>query len=119
MILHPRMLIATGLLAGAFLLVLSGVAAAHDIYRDWRSPKSGGSCCSGGETGDCYVAPARFENGQWYAQRREDNRWLAIPDNVILKDGATADGNAHLCAPAPLAEEDTRVYCFRPPLNGT
>lgn len=110
-------LVTTGLVAG-FLLALSGLARSHDIYSDWKKPGTALSCCNGGPTGDCYDTQARFEHGQWFALRREDNRELPIPPEAIMTDGATPDGKAHLCAPAPLSKDDTRIYCFRAPYTG-
>lgn len=105
-------LLATTALLGGFLLA---PAQAHDIYSEWKIPGTEHSCCS---DRDCYPVEAKFENGHWHAQRREDGVWLTIPDQAVLKDGATADGKAHLCAPPPYSPEDTRIYCFRPPWSG-
>lgn len=112
-----RLLIAV--VAAAFILAVPHCARAHDQYQDWRQPRTGISCCSGhAEYGDCYPTEAKFENGVWFAQRREDNLWLAIPPEKVLTDGATPDGKAHLCAPKPQSAEDFRVYCFRPQYSG-
>jgi hypothetical protein len=110
----PRAVLIIASLAAGFLLALIGHAKSHDIYMDWKTD-TGMSCCN---DGDCYPTEAKFERGQWYALRREDQRWLAIPDKAVLKDGSTPDGKAHLCAPAPITEEDMRIYCFRPPAMG-
>lgn len=119
--MHRAALIIAAVTGGLFIACIPKLARSHDIYMDWKQPETGMSCCNG-ETderrGDCYDTEAKFEHGQWYALRREDQRWLAVPDKVILKDGATPDGKAHLCAPAPITEEDLRVYCFRPPAMG-
>jgi hypothetical protein len=113
--MHRIALIGAALLGGLLLACIPQIARSHDIYSDWKQPGTGMSCCN---AVDCYPTEARFEQGQWFALRREDQRWLAIPDRLVLTDGATPDGKAHLCAPAPLAEEDLRIYCFRPPAMG-
>jgi hypothetical protein len=102
-------------LVAVFCCALSGLARAHDQYMDWKQPGTEISCC---HDRDCYDTESRFEHGQWYALRREDRRWIAIPEKAVLKDGATPDGKAHLCAPAPITEDDSRIYCFRPPFMG-
>lgn len=90
-------------------------AHGHDQYSTWKIPGTARSCC---DDRDCYATESKNVGGTWYALRREDKRWLAVPPEAILTDGATPDGNAHLCAPAPLTEDDNRVYCFRPAYTG-
>lgn len=69
-----------------------------------------GSCCS---DGDCYSTPARFENGSWWALRREDRRWIEVPSwRVVTREDELVrrtDTRATLCATV------NTTYCFVPP----
>jgi hypothetical protein len=118
--ISPRAIVLLAALVAGLLIAMLGQCSAHDEYMDWRQPGTGMSCCSGNpDVGDCYQTEARFEHGHWLALRREDKRWLSVPDNVILKDFTMPDGEARLCAPRPITPDDVRVHCFRPPLMGT
>lgn len=79
-----RLLVSAAIVA-AFLLP----AQAHDIYTDWKRPDTGTSCCS---SWDCYPTEAQFKGGTWFALRREDRKWIAVPDHLILKNEITQDG---------------------------
>lgn len=63
--------IVAGLLYVLAAFVVPYPARGHDIYRDWKRPGSGISCCS---ARDCYATPAKFERGSWYALRRRPER---------------------------------------------
>lgn len=75
-----------------------------------------GSCCSGM---DCYSTPARFSEGQWWALRREDRVWIAIPpERIVTREDELARRptyEATLCAQGPAGGF---VYCFVPPEGG-
>lgn len=112
----PIWLIAT--LATAVLVLAITKVRAHDIYTHWKQPGTQMPCCSGGdEPGDCYPTDAKFRNGVWFALRREDQKWIAVPENKVT-DQHTYD--AHLCAPPPSPwNKDDVVYCFSPPTPGS
>lgn len=116
MIIPPRTLVIPAAALAVFLFL--GSARGHDIFTDWKQPGTDKSCCSGGPTnGDCYPTQARLKDGRWFAFRREDSKWIAVPDTAMLPP---IDTNAYLCAPAPPAENDpATIYCFRPPFMGT
>lgn len=104
------------LLASIFAGFFMSAAQAHDEYTNWKQPHTGVSCCS---ERDCYATEAQFKDGTWYARRREDGKWLAVPPEVVL-DERPADGSAHVCAPAPIYSASTvTVWCFVPPNNGS
>jgi len=98
----------------AALLLCVVPAQAHDIYTDLKRPDTGTSCCS---SWDCYPTEAQFKGGTWFALRREDRKWIAVPDHLILKNEITQDGKAHVCATRP--EAGDIVYCFKPPESGS
>jgi hypothetical protein len=103
------------------LLIVTTPSSAHDVYMDWQRPGMGTMCCSGDPiAGDCYPTQARFIQGKWYALRREDKKWLAIPDKAVLTDVDNPDGRAHLCAPEPgkYLQKIDLVFCFNPPTLG-
>jgi len=82
------------------------------FYETWMKPdKPTSSCCN---KQDCYATAARFENGRWTARRREDGKWLPIPESKIERNRDMPDGRAHLCAPPaghPHYGPD-EVFCF-------
>jgi hypothetical protein len=98
----------------AFLAAFSFQALAHENYSDWKRPDTQTSCCS---DKDCYPTRAEFRAGRWFAKRREDGKWLPVPSHLILKDQASEDGNAHICAPPP-SDLDI-IYCFVIPNSGS
>jgi hypothetical protein len=90
------------------LLLLVTEVSSHEQYGSWR--RQDGQLCCGDR--DCYPTEARFQNGSWLALRREDQKWLKVPQHLVLA-GSANDGQAHLCAlpPPPDGGEDT-IYCF-------
>lgn len=68
-----------------------------------------GSCCG---NYDCYPTQAEVRGGQWYALRREDQAWIPVPHERVIRDETSPDGRAHLCAVPGF------VYCFVPPPSG-
>jgi hypothetical protein len=86
--------------------------AVDRFYSTWFMPdEPTKSCCN---KADCYPTSARFQNGQWWAQRREDHEWLPIPWNKVEQNRDNPDGRSHLCAPAPntAAYPPLTVFCF-------
>lgn len=83
----------------------------------WQRPDVGGSCCNArvtredNDVGDCELTTAEFRSGKWMAWLREQNRWVEIPDNVIVREINPSPEQAHLC----WAYE--RVLCFLPPYS--
>ena len=84
------------------------------FYSTWNRPNGGEprpySCCN---EHDCY--PAAFKNvgGTWFALRREDKRWVVIPDNLMEHNQRdpreSPDGRNHVCMQAPGLSN--QVYC--------
>lgn len=108
------------------VLVAISLAATpvHDIYTNWKMPGTNTSCC--GEY-DCYPTQAVFKDGAWWALRREDQKWLRVPESSIINE-TPADGKAHLCAPPPAKDNAGRtmedidlidIWCFNPPESGS
>lgn len=84
-------------------------ARAHEPYSTWRQPNTNFPCCG---DHDCYPTEAKHQAGVWWALRREDKKWLPVPQHLIIP-GAAKDGQAHICAPAPGPEGTSDViYCF-------
>lgn len=117
--------IALAIVLGAFALVVVTAAAfgqehhkhppqdqaIHErFYNTWMRPNATHiSCC---DNRDCYPTKAKFENGSWYAERREDGAWLKVPEDRIEMVRDNPDGRNHLCAPAPDRRAVSEVYCF-------
>lgn len=83
------------------------------FYSTWMRPdKPSVSCCN---LEDCYPTEARFHNGTWFAKRREDGKWLAVPPAKIEHNRDSPDGRNHLCAPKPAYEAsyENGVICFK------
>ena len=92
----------------------------HDFYRHWLQPGTGISCCDarvmkdGVEVGDCEPTDAKVVNGQWWAYLRQEQRYVPVPDDVILREKNPTQGgtDGHLCY------NYGRVLCFVPPFGG-
>lgn len=85
----------------------------YKFYSTWMMPDNPNrSCCN---KADCYPTEARFEDGQWFARRREDGKFLRIPALKVEQNRDSPDGRNHLCAPPPSGYQppDT-VFCFKP-----
>lgn len=82
------------------------------FYQNWMMPDNPNkSCCN---KADCYWTEVRWNNGHWQAKRREDGKWLWVPDAKVERHRDNPDGRNHLCAPPPGAVSyppDT-VFCF-------
>lgn len=80
------------------------------FYQGWYMPdKPTQSCCSGR---DCYPVEITYRDGRVYAKRREDGKWLHIPQAKIETKRDSPDGRNHLCAPPPNPMHSDAVYCF-------
>jgi hypothetical protein len=88
------------------------VALHEKFYSTWYMPDNPTkSCCN---KADCYPTQVTYRNGEIYALRREDRKWLHIPLQKVEQHRDNPDGRNHLCAPPPNATGymlDT-VYCF-------
>jgi hypothetical protein len=88
-------------------------AALHErFYSNWMRPDDPTkSCCN---LIDCYPTETRFVSGYWMARRREDGKWLRVPDAKVEHHRDNPDGRAHLCAPPPDREDlhEGGVICF-------
>ena len=85
----------------------------HDkFYSVWRMPDNPSvSCCN---DADCYPTEIKYINGNIYAKRREDGRYIPVPPQKVDRNRDSPDGRNHLCAPPPgvgFHPSDT-VYCF-------
>jgi hypothetical protein len=81
------------------------------FYSTWFMPDDPNkSCCN---KADCYPTEITYRDGEIFAKRREDGKWLRIPDAKLEKKRDNPDGRNHLCAPPPSASypPDT-VFCF-------
>jgi hypothetical protein len=68
------------------------------------------SCCN---NSDCCPTDIKFIDDRIYAKRREDGKFILVPQHKVEHDRHNPDGMNHLCAPPPNAYSpiDT-VYCF-------
>ena len=86
--------------------------ALHErFYSTWRMPDNPAvSCCN---NADCYPTDVKFMDGRIYAKRREDGKYILIPQQKVEHNRDNPDGRNHLCAPPPsgFSPPDT-VYCF-------
>jgi hypothetical protein len=81
------------------------------FYSTWRMPDNpSASCCN---DADCYPAEIKYVDGNIYAKRREDGKYIPIPPEKVERNRDNPDGRNHLCAPPPNAfhSSDT-VFCF-------
>jgi hypothetical protein len=81
------------------------------FYSTWYMPDNPNrSCCN---KADCYPTEITYRDGDVFARRREDGKWLRVPATKIERHRDNPDGRNHLCAPPPNASYpvDT-VFCF-------
>ena len=81
------------------------------FYSTWHMPDNPSvSCCN---DADCYPTEIKYVNGDIYAKRREDGKYIPIPAEKVERNRDNPDGRNHLCAPPPnaLHPSDT-VFCF-------
>lgn len=97
-------------------------AQVHEqFYSTWQMPNGGqpraNSCCN---KADCYPTPMRNVAGTWFAKRREDGRWIAIPESKLEQNQPdmreSPDGQSHVCMPPP--NHSDGVYCATLGLGG-
>lgn len=81
-----------------------GVAWSHDPYSTWKIPGTDSSCCS---LQDC--APAEWRIGKNGYEAYMVDKWVEIPEDRILRDYHSPDGQGHLCA-----RKDGTILCFAP-----
>jgi hypothetical protein len=81
------------------------------FYSTWYMPdEPTRSCCN---KADCYPTQVKFRDGQWWAMRREDGRFIPIPWKKVEVNRNNPDGRNHLCAPPPSPHQPPNaVYCF-------
>jgi hypothetical protein len=75
------------------------------------NPRSASSCCN---DADCYPIEIKYVDGNIYAKRREDGKYIPVPLQKVERNKDSPDGRNHLCAPLPgvgFYPPDT-VYCF-------
>jgi hypothetical protein len=81
------------------------------FYSTWRMPDHPSvSCCN---DADCYPTEIKYVDGNIYAKRREDGKYIPVPQEKVERNRDNPDGRNHLCAPPPggLHPTDT-VFCF-------
>jgi hypothetical protein len=81
------------------------------FYSKWHMPDNPTlSCCN---EADCYPTEIKYVDGNLYAKRREDGKYISIPPEKVERNRDNPDGRNHLCAPPPSAyhTSDT-VFCF-------
>jgi len=81
------------------------------FYSTWYMPDNPNkSCCN---KADCYPTEITYRDGDLFARRREDGKWLRIPAAKIENRRDNPDGRNHICAPPPVSyyPADT-VFCF-------
>jgi hypothetical protein len=81
------------------------------FYSTWRMPdKPSASCCN---DADCCPTEIKYVDGNIYAKRREDGKYIPVPTEKVERNRDNPDGRNHLCAPPPSAfpPSDT-VFCF-------
>jgi hypothetical protein len=81
------------------------------FYSTWYMPdEPTRSCCN---KADCYPTQVKFHDGQWWAMRREDGKYIPIPWKKVEVNRNNPDGRNHLCAPPPSPHQPPNaVYCF-------
>jgi hypothetical protein len=80
------------------------------FYSTWHMPDNPSlSCCN---RADCYPTEIKQIDGQIYARRREDGRYILVPPQKVERNRDNPDGRNHLCAPPPALSPLDSVYCF-------
>jgi len=81
------------------------------FYSTWYMPDNPmRSCCN---KADCYPTEITYRDGDVYARRREDGKWIRVPANKVENNRNNPDGRNHLCAPPPNPSyPDGTVFCF-------
>jgi hypothetical protein len=82
------------------------------FYSTWFMPdQPSRSCCN---KADCYPTEVKFQNGQWFAQRREDGKFIPVPWSKVERNRDNPDGRNHVCMPPPTVTSypPNTVFCF-------
>ena len=74
-----------------------------------RSTNPAKSCCN---KADCYPTQVRFKDGQWWAMRREDGKYIPVPWKKDEVNRNNPDGRNHVCMPPPNHAQAGSVFCF-------
>lgn len=82
------------------------------FYSTWMRPDNRAiSCCN---LVDCYPTTVRKVGDVYHARRREDGKWLPVPDRVIEQYQSDArespDGQTHMCAPPPRSPDLGTIF---------
>lgn len=91
--------------------------ALHEtFYSTWLRPDirvgvdRTASCCN---DKDCYPTLFKKVGGTWFAQRREDREWIAVPAAIIEQnqpdERESPDGQSHVCMQPPNMQN--KVFC--------
>ena len=86
--------------------------ALHEkFYSTWRMPDNpSASCCN---NADCYPTEIQYVDGNIYAKRREDGKFILVPAEKVERNRDNPDGRNHLCAPPPnFSHTSETVFCF-------
>jgi len=83
----------------------------EQFYSNWYMPdEPNKSCCN---KADCYPTQVKFHDGQWWAMRREDGKYIPVPWKKVEINRNNPDGRNHLCAPPPSSYyAPDAVFCF-------
>ena len=90
---------------------MQDMALHENFYSTWHMPDHPNvGCCN---DADCYPTEIQFVDGNIYAKRREDGKYISIPPEKVERNRDNPDGRNHLCAPPPnvFTPSDT-VFCF-------
>jgi len=81
------------------------------FYSTWRMPDHPSvSCCN---DADCYPTDIKYVDGNIYARRREDGKYIPVPPEKVERNRDNPDGRNHLCAPPPsVFHSSDTVFCF-------
>ena len=81
------------------------------FYSTWHMPdRPNVSCCN---DADCYPTEIQYADGNIYAKRREDGKYILIPPEKLERNRDNPDGRNHLCAPPPSGfQPSDTVFCF-------
>lgn len=86
-----------------WIMLVTSLVQAHDIYSDWKQPGNGASCCS---NSDCRpVRSTQGADGTWSVWI--DGQPLSVPSSRVLKM-PSPDGRSHWCG------SGSTTYCFVP-----
>ena len=81
------------------------------FYSTWHMPDHPStSCCN---DADCYPTEIEYVDGNIYAKRREDGKYILIPPEKAERNRDNPDGRNHLCAPpSNVSHTSETVFCF-------